>query len=585
MTFRAKMALIIAIVMVVTGGSTLTVASGLWFARADIVQIEAVAASLDGNAAATAADGPQRIGALAASLHRSNHAMLIFLAVGTLFGLVLVVGGVGYLYWLISHSFAGLEHDIELIRSNGSIDGMRLSTRRKDEFGVVANKLHEIVVNRGQLEVMAEEQRRLSEQAQHERYTVQRTMLRSLVEAAMLGNEAMIMLSRMKREIESSVREVHEMSVAVDALREAIASISTDSTDAAADAGDAGSAADHGLGASRNTLAAFARIVAAVAGAGAKVRELADASRQIGQIVTDIEGVASMTNLLALNATIEAARAGEAGKGFAVVAGEVKHLASQTGKATEDIRARIESLQDEMTVIVAAMEAGSASVAEGEAMVGDLGGRLQDIAGRVGSVGQRMAGISTVLERQSAAAADLARGTQQAAGLAQSNDEELSRVLAGMGRMSENLDAQVGAFAADGAAALIAEVAKNDHVAFKRRVVETIYGVGDLTAATVADHHQCRLGRWYEGITDETLRALPAFQAVAEPHAAFHAIAKSAVTLAGEKRLTEATAELERLEDQSARVVGLLDALAEEMHRIEVSRWAPVDADDGDELF
>ncbi|MBF0375347.1 MAG: HAMP domain-containing protein, partial [Alphaproteobacteria bacterium] len=75
------------------------------------------------------------------------------------------------------------------------------------------------------------------------------------------------------------------------------------------------------------------------------VTSLADTAQRIGDVVSLINDIASQTNLLALNATIEAARAGEAGKGFAVVANEVKHLASQTAKATDEIAAQITSVQ------------------------------------------------------------------------------------------------------------------------------------------------------------------------------------------------------------------------------------------------
>ena len=75
------------------------------------------------------------------------------------------------------------------------------------------------------------------------------------------------------------------------------------------------------------------------------MKKLGESSQEIGNVIKVITSIAQQTNLLALNATIEAARAGEAGKGFAVVANEVKELAKQTAKATEEIGQKIEAIQ------------------------------------------------------------------------------------------------------------------------------------------------------------------------------------------------------------------------------------------------
>jgi methyl-accepting chemotaxis protein len=125
----------------------------------------------------------------------------------------------------------------------------------------------------------------------------------------------------------------------------------------------------------------------------AEMQALADAAQRIGDVVKLISGIAEQTNLLALNATIEAARAGEAGKGFAVVAAEVKNLATQTARATEEITAQVSGIQG---------ATGSSVQA------------IQTIASTITCVNQIASAIAAAVEEQGAATREIARNVQQA---------------------------------------------------------------------------------------------------------------------------------------------------------------------------
>ncbi|MFL5253344.1 MAG: methyl-accepting chemotaxis protein [Rhodopila sp.] len=122
------------------------------------------------------------------------------------------------------------------------------------------------------------------------------------------------------------------------------------------------------------------------------VRVLAEGAQKIGDVVGLITSIAGQTNLLALNATIEAARAGEAGKGFAVVAAEVKGLASQTAKATDEVASQISQIQAATTEAVAA---------------------IHGITTSIETVSHIATGIAAAVEEQGAATSEIARSVQQ----------------------------------------------------------------------------------------------------------------------------------------------------------------------------
>ncbi|WP_420403163.1 methyl-accepting chemotaxis protein [Nisaea sp.] len=172
------------------------------------------------------------------------------------------------------------------------------------------------------------------------------------------------------------------------------------------------------------------------------VASLDTESQKIGEVVKLITDIAEQTNLLALNATIEAARAGDAGKGFAVVASEVKNLATQTAKATEEISAQIDAVQNNTNQAVDA---------------------IREIGTLIGDMTEKMVAVSSAVEEQGASTDEIARSSSEAAqstnqvsatmdgmmgvaGEAGSTADQVLSAAKGVAAQAESLDREVATF-------------------------------------------------------------------------------------------------------------------------------------------
>lgn len=405
------------------------------------------------------------------------------------------------------------------------------------------------------------EERRLEELRKRESEGLHR--LRSTADTVCELNELVMAMAFLSRNTQEANANGQSISAAADELVASIEQISQNSEGAADEANQTNSAAKDGLSKMTSVSKAIGEISSTSRETSQSLSDLNEAASQIGEFLSVIQSIADQTNLLALNATIEAARAGEAGKGFAVVASEVKTLASQTGKATEDIAQRIEALTTGMQTIQAAIQSSEGAVQNGEEAIGAANEIMHSIDSMVANVSQRVTQITEILHQQKDASHEIARNVSN---VADSNSSTVDR-LAVMQKILRDSNDQFSETAKTlfdaNSFKSMCEMARIDHVMLKKRIVDTVTGQDTWTSAELPDHHNCRLGKWYDAISLESIRSHPVFKKLDAPHKAVHDAGHKALKAMEEGRTADAFAALNALDEASKKVLDSLDEFSE----------------------
>jgi methyl-accepting chemotaxis protein len=364
---------------------------------------------------------------MAATIRAANEAagsLSFYLLIGTLFSAALIAGvSVPTMNRTLAAPIRRIARQMtDLADGDTRIDV--LETDRRDEIGDISRAL---VVLRDAVRANNEMAEEIKARDDREARLLREAAIREKVEhystelsatTAKLGD----MTRRMA--ISSEEMIVHERRARSDSDF-----ARTASTQAAADVSAVATASDLLLDAigeiSRQAVESTSVVRQAVVetnGSSAEMVRLSAAANRVGDVVNLISRIAAQTNLLALNATIEAARAGEAGRGFAVVAQEVKTLATQTGKATQDIADQIAEIQAATGQSVSSMERIKAKIAEVE---------------HISAI------ITQAVHEQDAATKEIARSVRSAATSASSMSSHADQVANAMAQTGVGVEAMV----------------------------------------------------------------------------------------------------------------------------------------------
>lgn len=207
------------------------------------------------------------------------------------------------------------------------------------------------------------------------------------------------------RSVNSATSIIESMSASIEQIASSAGTV-TETTDKTA------KGATNGLDALNRVTKQISSIENTVTGSAKVVEKLGERSRDIGQIVETISGIAGQTNLLALNAAIEAARAGEAGRGFAVVAEEVRKLAEQSEAAAKQIADLIQETQQDTVEAVAAMKEGTKEVKVGTEVVRSAEQSFQEITASINQVSGQIKDISQAIQHMAVNSQEIVASVQ-----------------------------------------------------------------------------------------------------------------------------------------------------------------------------
>lgn len=300
-----------------------------------------------------------------------------------------------------------------------------------------------------------------------------------------------------------------------------------------------------------------------------KVDSLSMATQKISQVAHFIRTIADQTNLLALNAAIEAARAGEHGRGFSVVAAEVRSLADKTKESIHQITDTIEQVQQESQWV---WDHTHQVVNELHIRVKQSQEAIQHLEGIVDKVAQTReftSHIAANTEEQAAATEEITNRISHMLDHALYTKEQLDKMVRQMkqtGDKVNHLRLDLIQQTSQWDDHQLVRIVKTDHLLWKWWLYNMLLGYHSVDEKQLVDHHQCRLGQWYDQARNRAdLVSLDSFRAIDEPHQKVHLLAKEIYRLNKAKQHTEAENRLLELEQVSQQVVEKLDRLSSEL--------------------
>jgi len=320
----------------------------------------------------------------------ANQARLITIGIF----IISLISGIVIAVMLAKNIANRLHSDVEALKqiAAGNLAIAPIPVKSNDEIGEIGTAINTTVVN---LRAVVQKVAHSSDQVA----AASEELTASSEQSAQASDQVAQVIVGMANGAEKQMKAVDDTASVINQMSEGIQQIVVNANTVSGTSEKTAGSAQKGSQAIEKAIAQMNNIEKTVTRSAQVVTKLGERSKEIGQIVDTISGIAGQTNLLALNAAIEAARAGEQGRGFAVVADEVRKLAEQSQDAAKQIAGLITEIQNDTDSAVIAMDDGTKEVRIGADVVNAAGQTFEEIFGLINDVTVQMREISAAIQQ------------------------------------------------------------------------------------------------------------------------------------------------------------------------------------------
>ena len=380
---------------------------------------------------------------------------------------------------------------------------------------------------------------------------------------SMCANETSMGSARLLYNLQRVSANSQAVASAAEELQASVQTIRTYSNEVNADNKNALNLVESVAAQLRQSVTAFLNITESVKTNSSAVTSLAGFASTVQGLSDEIKGIAFQTNILALNASVEAARAGDQGRGFAVIAQEMRTLANRSSDATQRISDLAKSFDSQMNRVASSLNETIAVVQTGQAAIAQVDENTQAMYQGLQRTVASIVQISESIDEQNTASTVVARNIARIASQTEHSVHSTDEIVDSIEQIQGYINEQINRLAELSLPNKIIKLAQSDHVIWKKRLVNMICGKQGLQEKELADHHSCRLGKWYDQVTDASLLQRPEFKQLLRPHQLVHHHGKLAVAAYNKGDIKAALLEIAEVETASVDVLNLLKSMEE----------------------